>query len=257
MADGRLAGMIDWKHLVDRTRHLRGVGSDERPTWDSPEQIMNAVVPSYRTDKWAKQPFRAEVWIEKDALVGVIENVCNELQVPFFSCRGYVSISEMWSAAMRLRKYVDNDQQVVIFHLGDHDPSGMQMTEDIRNRLNEVFGTEVDVRRIALNMDQVTLYNPPPNPAKETDARYRKYADEFGDECYELDALEPVAMTDLIREHVEGVRDDDLWDESIAEETRERWALSAISEHWDETVEFLEREWPRDEHEGDEEEDDA
>lgn len=128
--DARLAGLIDWRSIVDRTRSLKGLAH-----WTSPEEILDAVSAQYRIDKWRDQRHRIEVWIEKDALAGVFQRVCNELDVPFFSCRGYTSQSEMWSAAQRLQSYMDNGQEPVILHFGDHDPSGIDMSRDIFDRL--------------------------------------------------------------------------------------------------------------------------
>lgn len=229
--DARLAGQIDWSRLVDRTRFLR-----ERPHWRNPAEIIDVCAAQFRIDKWQDQDYRPEVWIEKDALIGVVEPVSQELDVPCFSCRGYVSASEMWSAARRMQVHANNNQQPVIFHLGDHDPSGIQMTEDIRKRLNDVFNVEVEVRRIALTMEQVEEFNPPPNPAKETDARFQQYQAEYGDECWELDALDPTTLANLIRQHVEGVRNDDRWEEAEEQESRHREDLLVVSRHWDEVV---------------------
>ena len=118
--DARLAGLVDWEAIVDRTRNIRALSH-----WSDPASIVKAAANSFAVDKWADQPKRVEVWIEKDALVGVFEPVCEELDVPLFSCRGYTSQSEVWGAAQRLEKYLMADQEVVILHIGDHDPSGL------------------------------------------------------------------------------------------------------------------------------------
>jgi len=155
--DGRMAGMIDWKSITDRTRNVR-----KNSHWSNPKEIIESCAWSYRNDLWANQDYRPEVWIEKDALVGVIEKVCRELDVPFFSCRGYTSQSEMWAASQRLRRYqFDHNQQPVILHLGDHDPSGIDMTRDIIDRI-DTFKAGLTLDRLALNMDQVEEFSPPP-----------------------------------------------------------------------------------------------
>jgi hypothetical protein len=195
--DARLAGLIDWNSIEDRTRNLQSLGH-----WTRPEEILQDVAEQYREDLWTDQKWRPEVWIEKDALVGVIEGVCNDLDVPFFSCRGYTSQSEMWGAAMRLARWkIKFKQTPIIFHLGDHDPSGKDMTRDIEDRM-ELFMGGLKLKRLALNMEQVEQYKPPPNPAKTTDSRYAGYIAEFGDESWELDALEPKIIADLIRSAV-------------------------------------------------------
>ena len=147
--DGRLAGLIDWEAIEDRTRNLESL-----PTWSDPNSIVRACAQSFRADKWARQPVRIEVWIEKEALAGVFERVCEDLEVPFFCCRGYTSQSEMWSASQRLIDYYHSDQEIHLLHFGDHDPSGIDMTRDILDRL-ELFGCPLTMQRLALNMDQV------------------------------------------------------------------------------------------------------
>jgi hypothetical protein len=93
--DGRLAGLIDWESIEDRTRHVR-----ETAHWSSPSDIIGSCANQFAIDKWASQPCRVEVWIEKDALLGVIEPACVDLDVPYFSCRGYSSQSELWRAGI-------------------------------------------------------------------------------------------------------------------------------------------------------------
>lgn len=149
--------------------------------------------------------------MEKEALVEVVGKACHVLDVPYFACRGYVSQSEMWAAAQRLSQEERNrgDMRSVILHLGDHDPSGVDMTRDIQERL-AMFGAATVVRRIALTYDQVQAYNPPPNPAKLTDSRCKAYIERYGDESWELDALNPTVIHDLITEHVDKLTDFEL-----------------------------------------------
>lgn len=231
--DGRLLGLIDWNAIVDRTRGLRSV-----PHWTSPTAIVRDVAAGFRLDKWSTQQFRPEVWIEKDAVASVVEGVCEELQVPYFSCRGYTSQSEMWVGAMRLRRFVAKGQTPYILHFGDHDPSGKDMSRDIVERM-ELFMGGVKFQRMALNWDQIEQYNPPPNPAKTTDSRADAYIAEFGVESWELDALEPSVLVNLIRDNITAVRDEDAWDTIQAQEDRHRMLLSRVSNRWEDVVKFL------------------
>lgn len=227
--DARLAGRMDWTYLEDVTRSLRSLAH-----WNGPEQILGAVARQYRIDRWANQDTHVEVWIEKDALLGVIQGVCDANDVPYFSCRGYTSQTAMWEAAKRLiRVETENRQHLVLIHLGDHDPSGIDMTRDIEGRLN-VFGCYPEVRRIALNMDQVTRYGPPPNPAKLTDSRAGSYISEFGDESWELDALDPAVMIALIQDEIEDCRDDATWQADTETQDYERNLLTAVHQRWPE-----------------------
>lgn len=234
--DARLAGLIDWNRIVDRTRFVRSISS-----WSNPASIINSAAQSYKEDLWNDQPARVEVWIEKDALVGVIERVCQQHRVPFLSCRGYTSQSEMWGAAQRLKTYHEEGKEIHIIHLGDHDPSGLDMTRDIQDRMNLFIEPDaVNVHRIALNMPQVRQYNPPPNPAKITDSRADKYIAEHGRESWELDALSPQVIERLIRTEIDKLKDKKAWAAALEEESAGRRALEGISENYEDVIEWLE-----------------
>ena len=221
--DARLAGLIDWAAIEDRTRHI-----ESTPHWESPADIVRTCARQFRIDKWAKQPYRAEVWIEKEALAGVVSGVCEKLDVPYLSCRGYTSQSVMYEAAARLSDYSVAGQTPVILHFGDHDPSGIDMTRDIMDRL-EIFGARVELHRLALNMDQVETHRPPPNPAKVTDSRFKAYLAKYGGESWELDAMEPRMLVGLISDFIEDLRDDDAWAEAVQEERKARAQLRAVA----------------------------
>lgn len=235
--DARLAGLIDWEAIEDRTRNVR-----KNAHFDSPEDIVRAAMQQYHRDLWADQTYRPEVWIEKDALVGVIESVCAELDVPYFACRGYSSQSEQWRAGMRAANHEENEQHTVILHLGDHDPSGIDMTRDNDDRLDtfcQVTGGVVTVKRLALNMDQVKKYRPPPNPAKMTDSRFGGYADKYGNKSWELDALDPAVIANLVRDAILALRDEDKYQRALTEQETEREALQAIADRWEEVALYL------------------
>lgn len=225
VSDARLAGLISWDAIEDRTRNLRTFAS-----WEDPAAILKTARDQYQEDPWRDQPFYVEAWIEKDAMVGVLEAACDDWRIPFFSCRGYTSQSELWRAGRRLRERNRNGQTPLVLHLGDHDPSGIDMTRDVRERLAMFAETDVEVRRLALNMDQVRRFNPPPNPAKLTDARAGRYLAEHGSESWELDALEPRTIRSLIDDAVKSVIDQDAWDEAIEAEDANRDRLGDLIE---------------------------
>jgi len=259
--DARLAGLVDWDHITDRTRNMR-----QNAHWDSPKDIVETCAKQFMIDKWADQENYMEVWVEKDALVGVLEVACKPLDVPYFSCRGYTSQSEMWAAGQRLIGKLRAGKKVTVIHLGDHDPSGIDMTRDIKERLNgfavyhrlmdwckvhpkvkketdehyiaaikaNVENDPIHVNRIALNMNQIRQYSPPPNPAKITDTRAKAYIQEYGDESWELDALEPAVLTALIEGAVGELRDEGKWESSLETEEEHKRKLAAVAEKWDE-----------------------
>jgi hypothetical protein len=234
VSDGRLAGLIDWEAIVDRTRNLMGSSH-----WDKPEDIIASAADGFRLDRWSTQPCYVEVWIEKEALAGVLQACCPDLDVSYFSCKGYVSQSEQWRAARRLGYAVRAGQTAVIVHLGDHDPSGIDMTRDIRERINDTFGSTVEVDRVALNMDQVDEHKPPPNPAKITDSRFDSYAKRFGTESWELDALEPSVLIRTIRKAVLARRNERLWKLRVREENEHKEVLRGISENYEAVTEYV------------------
>ena len=230
--DARLAGLIDWFSISDRTRNLR-----RNSHWESPQDIMDSVVSSYAIDTRSTQPIYTEVWVEKDALIGIVQSISQTLDVPCFSCRGYVSASEMWSAARRFIRE-DNRERRVILHLGDHDPSGKDMTRDIMDRL-AMFGADVDVKRIALNFDQIEEYSPPPNPTKLTDSRASSYIDSYGYECWELDALEPKVLTNLIKSEVASLTDNRELLAMQQLQHSQTQDLILVKDNWSEAVSHL------------------
>jgi hypothetical protein len=261
--EARLAGLMDWRYIVDRTRNLQGTSH-----WETPADVIEAAARSYRIDKWQDQPVRVEVWVEKEALAGIVKRAADLNDVDWFSCRGYVSQSELRSAALRMYGYVQESQRVHILHLGDHDPSGIDMTRDIRERLEnfvytdyardfapDLLGDEdeakdletlaeyvrtdfdldaapITVDRIALNMDQIRRYGPPPNPAKITDSRAKGYIREHGRESWELDALDPQTLAALIAGSIEAVIDPVRYDDLLTRETEERNTLQSIAGHY-------------------------
>lgn len=246
--DARLAGLIDWDRLVDRVRHL-----EQRSSWSDPGHIIRSAAHSYHIDMWANQEYRIEVWVEKNALIGVIDPICRRLDIPYFASIGYTGQSEMWRAAQRIYSYLDDGKTPIVLHLGDHDPSGVDMTRDIRSRF-EMFlqhdcekngrgmkyrWLDLAVDRLALNYDQVLQYNPPPNPTKLTDSRATGYINEFGYECWELDALSPMVISDLIRSTVISYRDEDAWDEMEKQEKAEKDLLNKTAKNWERVVEVV------------------
>lgn len=230
--DGRLAGLIDWTAITDRTRNLRG-----NSHWSNPSDVIASAKYSYLLNKWKGQPNYVEVWVEKDALVDIVGQACRPLDTPYFSCRGYTSQSEMWSAAQRFIRQGDRENRIII-HLGDHDPSGIDMTRDIQERLT-MFGANVHVKRVALTMEQIETYNPPPNPAKMTDSRCWKYIENFGYESWELDALEPKMLTNLITEQVTMYRDDEIYQAVCDREDREKEELQMLVDSYNEAINYL------------------
>jgi len=218
--NGRLAGLIDWDAIVDRHRVIRAYDH-----WEDKGDFIDAAAGSYRIDLWEDQPCYLEVWVEKDALSGIVEHAARPYDITCFTCKGYSSATAIWGAAQRFRQY--SDKRCIILYLGDHDPSGIDMTRDIIDRL-ALFGADVEVKRIALNMEQIDQYNPPPNPAKITDTRAEGYIQKYGVNSWELDALEPSVLDALITDNIEIYLDQELFQVSVEWQESERRAIRDI-----------------------------
>jgi hypothetical protein len=224
LSDARYAGLLDWAAIEDRGRpvHMQN-------HWDSPADILASAASSYATDKWTGQRCRPEVWIEKEALIGVIEPTCKKLS--FFACKGYSSSSCAHEAAMRLQEYANGGQKPVILYLGDLDPSGEDMSRDVANRM-EAFSVDVQIKRLALNMDQVKQYNPPPQMVKQSDARSKKFIAKNGNSCWELDALGTDVLARLVDTAVSSMLNKRRWEQATTRQEAERRQLLDLSEKW-------------------------
>lgn len=230
---GRLTGLIDWDAIQDRTRFLRGYS-----TFENPQAAIDSACQKYIEDLWRSQEHYIEVWIEKDAALGSIEQVCREWRLPYLSCRGYFSQSEMWEAGQRfLHKSNDQGKECHIFHFGDHDPSGIDMSRDIQERLDLFSYPDcVTVHRLALTYKQVKIYNPPPNFAKQTDSRHKEYVSNFGEESWELDALHPRVIRKLIEGNLKNFLDEREWKKVVAMEKRNKTRLQKVGTHYEELL---------------------
>ena len=192
----REGGLIDWEGMVDRTRNMVG-----NPIYDSPAGMVSQMSESYFVDLWKGQPYRVEVWVEKDAMSQIVETACSPLGVDFFANRGYVSASTIWDIAHNRHKVAWDEfgQKTIVLHLGDHDPSGIDMTRDIEERVRLYASPYYEAQkppditfvRLGLNMDQIKELNPPSDPAKVSDPRAGEYVEKYGERSWELDALEP------------------------------------------------------------------
>lgn len=230
--DARLAGLMDWSAIEDRTRDFV-----RRNHWESPSDIVRACANQYYEDMWVNQETRVFAIVEKEALVGVLERTCREFDVPLLAARGYPSGTVLREFAIDdLIPALTHGQRAVILHLGDHDPSGIDMTRDLAERIalfSEVETGEDSLQliRIALNMDQIEELKPPENPAKSTDARFADYRRRYGASSWELDALSPSYLSNLIKGHIEDYIDPVRWEEreKRIDECRDRLSKAADS----------------------------
>ena len=224
LVKGRMAGVVDWEAIEDRIR------IPSRPYWvEDVEDAIKDTINQYRLDRQEGQDVYIELWVEKDALSGVLKRVTEHYHIFIMVNRGYSSCTAMHDAYKRLRRYEREGKKTVILYLGDHDPSGLDMIRDIRERLQE-FGVNPEVRPIGLTMKQIKKYNPPPNPAKITDPRAKRYLAEYGNTSWEVDALNPKILHQLVRDNVEGLIDINMFEIKIEQEELDKERLRKFSE---------------------------
>lgn len=217
VSDARIAGLMDWNAIEDRGRVAQ-----RHAEFDDLQDLVEVAVWSYRLPRWEGQPYYVELWVEKQALAGVLEPLSDEYHATLMVNKGYSSQSAMYESARRFIRASDDQgghESSLLLYLGDHDPSGEDMVRDVRDRL-EMFGvSNLEVRKVALTMEQINQYNPPPNPSKTTDSRSAAYIAKHGNSSWEVDALPPNVLQQLIR---------DAFDEAVDRETMD--AIKATEE---------------------------
>ena len=272
LKEGRMAGIVDWDAIEDRLR------KPESPSaWKSPQSIINACIEQYRKDRQKGQKIYLEVWVEKDALSGVLKRVTEKFGVPIMVNRGYSSASAMFDSYERFLKAIQKGQEVKVLYLGDFDPSGVDMIRDIKARIDEfIVGSEAlkdeadfgrnknlyqerfddfieqglqgweadEIAReqyaedkakqfkivpIALTKEQIRQYNPPPNPAKITDPRAKDFIAKHGNTSWEVDALKPEVLNDILTKAIESNIEIELFESVIEEEQEDIENLKKLS----------------------------
>jgi len=226
---GRLAGLVDWEILEDRGREVVS-----NVHWEGPGERLKYAARVFQIDKWIDQPHRVFVLCEKDALSGVLEPVCRELDVYFTACKGYTSLSHAYEIASMIREEQYSHDPVILY-FGDHDPSGLDMDRDLQERIELLSGVSfMDFDRLALTMDQIEEYDPPADPAKLSDSRAAGYIEKFGETSWEIDSLDPAVLAELTRESIIKWRDDQLWEAQLEKQAHYRARMAEFAEEFEE-----------------------
>lgn len=229
VSDARMSGLLDWEMIEDRGRE-----NIVNSHWKTPASILRSAAHSFRLNRWVDQNNYVEVFVEKDALSGILLPVCTRLDVGFTANKGYSSLSAVYQAAKRIAEQAENGKDIHIIYFGDHDPSGMDMTRDIRDRIEKFTYCSFDfeVHRLALNYEQIQKWQPPENPAKESDSRFKAYAAEFGESSWELDAVDPATLEDLVQQKIEDLIDWDIWEKVEKQELAYIEELEALAKKY-------------------------
>lgn len=222
LVTAREQGQVDEARFIDRSRRI------DDNCFDTPENFLQACRYTLKVNFvrrfWTSQPTYIEVWVEKDALSQVLLGAVKDLNTIVAPSRGYSSYSYLRDASHRIDS--QNKDRAIILHFADHDPSGIDMSRDLGDRLSRYSSTEIEVKRIALTFDQVQEYRLIPNPTKMADPRSDGYTNLYGDECWELDAIEPDKLMRITEEAVSSeVEDWGAWEELKEQERAEKTKL--------------------------------
>jgi len=231
LVKARERGEVDPDKLEDRSR---GVIKDERNYYSNIDSFIDSQINFenisnyYDRDRWDGQEYYIEVWVEKDALSQVISNIAGEWRITTAPSRGYSSFSYLKDAVRRFNNASMDGKKCIILHFTDHDPSGLDMTRDLGERLNTYSEYPIEVKRIALTHSQVKQFKLPPNPTKMADSRSPYYVQQFGNVCWELDALPPDELEELVRDAILEYLDEEKWEAKEKEIEDERDAIDKV-----------------------------
>lgn len=224
LVKGRMAGVVDWDAIEDRIR-IPYIPYYAYSAGNAISDIAN----QFRLNRMENQKKYIEVWVEKDALSGVLKRVTEKYHVRLMINRGYSSCTAMHDAFQRFEKAYTNGKDNIIFYLGDHDPSGIDMVRDIRDRLFAFGDDYTKIERVALTDKQIKKYNPPSNPAKIDDPRAKEYIEAFGDTSWEVDALEPKVLNKIVANKIIKNIDSILFEYQIEKEKEQKELLLKLS----------------------------
>ncbi len=274
------SGMVDWSIFEDRGR------IPQRSYFEhSIKGALERTVASYALNKQIGQPNHIEVWTEKDAISDILSRVTRPNTIHLVVNKGYSSSTAMYGAYQRFMRAIEAGKKIVILYFGDHDPSGLDMIRDIKDRIlffmnngsvredlhdlmydwaypdgnmtdecdeyrddqdcycvepnsddgEEHFDHELAfikhhfrVRPIGLTMEQIEEYKPPHNPAKITDPRAKDYVKKFGQKSWEVDALKPAVMTEIVRSAIKEETDIDIQNNVFAKQETDQKKITKI-----------------------------
>jgi hypothetical protein len=223
LKEARELGIIPWSWIVDETRQLEISSS-----WNDPEEFLDCAFRSYRRDLWQDQPLRIEVWSEKGTIRGVLAPVLDKFGVGFRVMHGFASATTVYDIAQD-----DNGLPLIALYVGDYDPSGLFMSEvDLPGRLAKYGGDHVELVRIALKHGDLAQLPSFPASDKANDKRYRWFVDAYGDNCWELDAMDPNNLRERVRSEIHKNVEPEAWSRGLRCADAEQESLRTFFERW-------------------------
>jgi hypothetical protein len=226
MTKARKDGRVPYEWIVDRSR-----SSYHNPGWSGLEglgRVIENTLINYRRDYWQEQPALVEVWCEKDAVTGSIQELCDEFGVRIEPIRGFDSTTKIHEAGERFSDALDSGKNLAILYLGDHDPSGKDIERDLWKRLGDHLPPEVystsrrSISRLAIFAGDIKQFKLPPLKVKTKDPRAGGFLKVHGNAAVELDALPPTELRRRIREAIESRIDYEAWNRAMLVEAAQQ-----------------------------------
>jgi hypothetical protein len=225
LTTARNDGRIEFSWIVDRSRQNYATS-----TWTDLREFGECVLYSYRRDNWQDQPNYVEVWTEKDAIVGSILALTEKWAVTIRAQRGFNSTTCAHAVAELFCQKNDEGKDIKVFYLGDWDPSGAAIEDDVAHRVSEYGSGPFDIVRLAIHKSDIAKFNLPPLRVKSSDPRASEFVLRHGSKAVELDALPPTELRErletAIRDEVEG----EAWERAMTIEQAHRETTERIME---------------------------
>ncbi len=210
---------FDW--IADSTRWMR-----KPTTYGSMEYMLEQTARTYRRSIWNDQRAYVEIWLEKEALAGVLDDETYRWDVPLMVTRGYPSLSFLYSAAETIGSI---EKPTFLYYFGDHDPSGLDISRSVQEGIEQLSdGAEFHFERVAVTPQQIEEWGLPGRPTKQTDTRSKNFV---GDSV-EVDAIPPAKLRQLVSECITHHIDQGVLDQTLKIERLERDTLQEIAEEW-------------------------
>jgi hypothetical protein len=227
LKEAREEDIIPWEWVVDETREIERVS-----TWANPDAYARTVARSYRRDFWNQQPHRVQVWSEKGTVRGLLAPVLDKYAVGFLPVHGFSSATTVHDIAQD-----DDGRELIILYVGDFDPSGLYMSEeDLPNRLSKYDGDHVTLTRIALTREQTRGLPSFPAADKKKDTRYKWFRANYGgNQCWELDAMDPNDLRDCVAEEIKELIEPEAWERCEIVNKAEQESLQHVLDQWKNT----------------------
>jgi hypothetical protein len=209
---------ISFEWIVDNVRQTIKPSS-----WSGLRDFADTVRDAYRMDFWERLPEYVEIIVEKDTIAGKLSSVTREYDVPLHPIRGYSSTSYAWRIA---RGWAEINKPIIIYYLGDHDPSGRDLERNIKDKLSRYSKRSFEWVRLGVNPEHFAEHNIILLEPKKGDKRYKRFAEQWGDLCAEVEAIPATTIRDMVRKAIESHLPTGEWDrlKQVEEIEREQWA---------------------------------